>query len=79
MEELFSQVEAVVEKIRPFIQADGGDVVLTRIEDSVAYVKVFGACVGCSTLDFTLKEAIERIVMEEVPEISEVRLEDMVF
>lgn len=75
MEDLFTQVENVIEKIRPFIQADGGDVTLTRIEGDVAYVQVYGACVGCMTLDFTLKEAIQRIVMEEVPGISSVELD----
>lgn len=75
MEDLYYRVEEVIEKIRPFLQADGGDVQLTRIDGSIAYVKVYGACVGCQTLNYTLKEAVERIIVEEVPEISSVELD----
>lgn len=63
-----------LEKIRPYLQRDGGDVEFVSIEDDIVYVRVHGACVGCSTLDFTLKEGVEAILLDEVEGIKEVRL-----
>ncbi|NLJ73703.1 MAG: NifU family protein [Firmicutes bacterium] len=65
------KVQAVLDRIRPSIQADGGDVVLVDVneETKIAYVKLTGACVGCPMSQMTLKAGIERIVKSEVPEI----------
>jgi Fe-S cluster biogenesis protein NfuA len=66
---LHARVDAALERIRPGIQADGGDVWLMRIADGVAYVQMVGACGGCSAAIATLKLGIERVVREDVPEI----------
>lgn len=64
------RVEAVLDKIRPSIQADGGDVELVEInEDNVVTVRLTGACVGCPMAQLTLKGGIERIIKHEIPEI----------
>ncbi|NLJ81159.1 MAG: NifU family protein [Firmicutes bacterium] len=64
------RVEAVLSKIRPSIQADGGDVELVDIsEDNIVTVKLKGACVGCPMAELTLKAGIERIMKHEIPEI----------
>jgi len=64
------RVEAVLAKIRPSIQADGGDVELVEIsEDNVVTVKLTGACVGCPMAQLTLKGGIERILKHEIPEV----------
>lgn len=65
------RVEAVLDKIRPAIQADGGDVELVDINDDskVVTVKLTGACVGCPMSQMTLKAGIERILKHEIPEI----------
>lgn len=63
-----------IEKIRPYIQRDGGDVEFVKLEDDVVYVSVHGACLGCSSLDETLKEGVEAIILDEVEGIKEVRL-----
>jgi Fe-S cluster biogenesis protein NfuA len=66
------KVEAVIERIRPALQADGGDVELVGIEDNVVKVKLTGACGSCPMSTLTLKMGIERVIREELPEIKEV-------
>ncbi len=68
------RVEAVLDKIRPSIQADGGNVELVNVdEDSmVVTVRLTGACVGCPMSQLTLKAGIERILKHEIPEITSV-------
>jgi len=67
------KVEEVLGKIRPSIQADGGDVDLIEIkEDGVVVVRLQGSCKGCPMATLTLKAGIERILKEEIPAIKEV-------
>jgi Fe-S cluster biogenesis protein NfuA len=66
------KVEATLAKIRPALQADGGDVKLVGVEDGVVKVSLTGACAGCPMSTMTLKQGIERILKEEIPEIKEV-------
>lgn len=68
------KIEQTIEKIRPYIQRDGGDVTFDHFEDGIVYVEVHGACIGCSALDITIKDGIEAIILDEVPGVSEVRL-----
>lgn len=63
-----------IEKIRPYLQNDGGDVEFVRLEDDIVYVTVRGACVGCMSLEYTMKEGVEALLMDEVEGISEVRV-----
>ena len=63
-----------IEKCRPYIQADGGDVEFVKLEDDIVYVSVHGACVGCMALDATLKDGVEALILDEVEGIKEVRL-----
>ena len=69
------QIIKCIEKIRPYIQRDGGDVEFSHMEDGIVYVKMHGACLGCSILDSTLKDGIEALLMDEVEGIEEVRLD----
>lgn len=66
------QVREVLNKLRPFIQQDGGDVELVDIEDGVVRVRLLGACGSCPSSTITLKAGIERALMEEIPEVQEV-------
>lgn len=75
MEDLQKKVILSINKIRPYIQKDGGDVEFVRIEDGIVYIKMHGACVGCAHLDMTLKDGIEAILLEEVPGIIGVELD----
>lgn len=67
------QVEAALEKIRPALQADGGDVELVEVTDGVVKVRLTGACAGCPMSTMTLKSGVERILKEEIPEVKEVQ------
>ena len=66
-------VEAALEKIRPALQADGGDVELVDVTDGVVKVRLTGACGTCPMATMTLKSGVERILKEEVPEVKEVQ------
>ena len=68
------EVIEVIEKIRPYIQRDGGDVEFVSYEDGIVKVRMLGACVGCMSIGDTLKDGIEAILMDEVAGISEVVL-----
>lgn len=70
--EVRGKVEEVLEKLRPFIQSDGGDVELIDIEDGIVKLRLLGACGTCPSSAVTLKAGIERALMEEVPEVVEV-------
>jgi len=67
------RVESALERIRPAVQMDGGDVQLVDVtEDGVVTVQLMGACGGCPMSMLTLKAGIERIVKAQVPEVTEV-------
>ena len=66
------KVEAVLEKIRPSLVADGGNVELVDVSDGVVKVKLTGACMGCPMSTITLKMGIEQILKQEIPEVKEV-------
>ncbi|HAG07393.1 MAG: Nitrogen-fixing NifU domain protein [Clostridia bacterium 62_21] len=66
------KVEAALAQVRPYLQRDGGDVELVAVEDGVVKVRLKGACGGCPMALMTLKQGIERIVKQAVPEVKEV-------
>jgi Fe-S cluster biogenesis protein NfuA len=66
------RVNTALDKVRPGIQADGGEVWLIKVENETAFVQMLGACGGCPASNFTLKGAIEMIVTADVPEVKEV-------
>ncbi|HTX57541.1 MAG TPA: NifU family protein [Candidatus Acidoferrales bacterium] len=67
-----TRVNRALDKVRPAIQADGGEVWLIRVDGGTAYVQMLGACGGCPASTMTLKDAIEAVVTTDVPEISSV-------
>ncbi len=66
------KVETALDKIRPSLRIDGGDVELVDVKDGVATVRLTGACGSCPMSTMTLKMGVERVIKEEVPEIKEV-------
>lgn len=78
-EEKIKLIQKSIDKVRPYLQRDGGDVEFVELtDDNIVYVRVYGACVGCLMLDQTLKDGVMSIIMDEVPEIKDVRLADIV-
>ena len=67
------KVESALNKIRPMLQADGGDVELVEVgEDGLVKVRLQGACAGCPMSQMTIKNGVEKILKEQVPEVSSV-------
>lgn len=67
-------VEAVLDRVRPFLNADGGDVVLVSIENNSAEVRLTGVCAGCPSAHMTLHVGIETALREEIPEFETLRV-----
>ena len=72
MDDVLTRIEKTINKIRPYIQHDGGDVELVDYKDGVVTVRMLGACAGCMSLDATLTDGIEAILLDEVPEVKKV-------
>jgi Fe-S cluster biogenesis protein NfuA len=67
------KVEKVLNEIRPYLQADGGDIELVSVgEDGVVKVKLKGACAGCPMSQLTLQNAVEAKLKQEIPEVKRV-------
>ncbi|MBP3949898.1 NifU family protein [Bacillus suaedae] len=70
--DVIEQVKEVLDKLRPFLLRDGGDVELVDVEDGIVKVRLLGACGSCPSSTITLKAGIERALLEEVPGIKEI-------
>ena len=73
--DILEKIETTINKIRPYIQADGGDIQLVDFQDGIVKVKMLGACAGCMLIDSTLTDGVEAILMDEVPEVKKVELD----
>lgn len=65
--EIESKCEEILDSIRPFLNADGGDVILIKYKDDYLYIKLIGACAGCSFIDYTIEDNIYEAIKEEIP------------
>jgi Fe-S cluster biogenesis protein NfuA len=72
-EEIKLKILATIDKIRPFLVNDGGNLEFVKYEDNIVYVRLSGACKDCSMIDITLKDGIEELIINEIPEVKEVR------
>ena len=73
MEDIEVEIKKVINKLKPYLNRDGGDIDFVKFEDGIVYVHMLGACAGCTMLHETLKEGVEMILVEEVPGVLEVR------
>lgn len=71
-----AKVQESINKIRPMLQADGGDVELVDVADGIVKVRLQGACAGCPMSQMTLKNGIERFLKNEIPEVIAVESAD---
>jgi Fe-S cluster biogenesis protein NfuA len=62
-------VEAVLDKVRPGLMADGGNIELVDVKDGVVTVRLTGACAGCPMSTMTLRAGVERVLRQELPEL----------
>lgn len=73
MKKIEQKIIDIIDKIRPFLINDGGDIEFVEFKDGIAYVKMLGHCSGCPMMQLTLKETIETAIISEIPEVIEVR------
>ena len=64
-----TKIKEVLEKTRYILQQDGGDIEFVEFKDGIVYVRMQGACVGCSAINVTLYDGIESILLAEVPDV----------
>lgn len=70
------EIIALIDKIRPFLISDGGNIEYVKYENNIVYVNLTGACKDCSLIDVTLKDGIEEMIINEIPEVKEVKTID---
>ena len=63
------EIKKVLDKIRPYLNSEGGDLEFLDYKDGIVYIRMLGACVDCVGLDSTLKDGIEALLVENVPEV----------
>lgn len=66
------KIIATIDKIRPYLISDGGNLEFVKYENNIVYVTLTGACADCSMIDITLKDGIEQLIINEIPEVKEV-------
>lgn len=72
-EEVEARILEIIDQLRPFLISDGGNLEFVSFEDGIVYVKLGGACIDCDFMEITLKEGIEQMIINEIPEVKEVR------
>ena len=68
------QVVQIITELRPFLQADGGDIEFLKMEDGIVFVRLVGSCVGCPSSLMTLKHGVEARLKEAVPAVQSVEM-----
>ncbi len=71
--DIVEEIKKILDKIRPYLNSEGGDLEFISYEDGIVYIRMLGACMDCGALDSTLKDGIEALLVEYVPEVIEVR------
>ena len=72
-DEIIAEINRILDKVRPYLNSEGGDLEFIKYEDGIVYIKMLGACMDCGAWDSTLKDGIEALLVEYVPEVIEVR------
>ncbi len=70
--QVVEEVKKILNKIRPYLNSEGGDLDFIDYKDGVVYIRMLGACMDCGALDSTLKDGIEALLVENVPDVIEV-------
>lgn len=66
------KIEKILNDIRPYLINDGGNIEFIKFEDGKVFVKMLGACSNCGLIDFTIKDGVEAMLINEIPEVKEV-------
>ena len=66
------KIKEIIDKLRPFLINDGGNIEFVKYEDNIVFIRMMGACSNCQMLDLTLKDGIAAAIMSEVPNVKDV-------
>lgn len=66
------KIQEIIDKLRPFLINDGGNIEFVKYENNIVYIKMMGACANCQMLDLTLRDGIAAAIMNEIPEVKDV-------
>lgn len=66
------KIQEIINKLRPFLINDGGDIEFIKYENKIVYIKMMGACANCQMLDLTLRDGIAAAIINEIPEVKDV-------
>lgn len=72
-EKIIEKIKEILDKIKPFLNNDGGSVEFVKYEDGILYVRLLGTCAECELSDNTIKDMIEYTITFEIPEVKEVK------
>lgn len=72
LKEKETKIQEIIDKLRPFLINDGGNIEFVKLEDDIVYIRMMGACANCQMLDLTLRDGIAAAIMNEVPDIKDV-------
>lgn len=67
------QIKKILNRIRPYLNSEGGDLEYLGFKEGIVYIRMLGACMDCGALDSTLKDGIEALLVENLPEVIEVK------
>ena len=73
MNNIENKIISIINDIKPFLIMDGGNVDFIKYENNIVYIKISGACQNCGMLNVTIKDLIEATIVEELPDVKEVR------
>ena len=66
------KIQEIIDKLRPFLINDGGDIEFVKYENNIVYIRMKGACANCQMLDLTLRDGIAAAIMSEIPNVKDV-------
>lgn len=70
--DIVNKIKEIIDNLKPYLVSDGGNIDFIKYENNIVYVKLQGACANCDMLDMTLKDGIESVIKDEIPEVNEV-------
>lgn len=72
LKETERKIKEIIDKLRPFLINDGGNIEFIKYENNIVYIKMMGACANCQMLDLTLRDGIAAAIINEIPEVIDV-------
>lgn len=71
--ETTEKIQNIINQIRPYLVNDGGDIQFIKFESGIVYIRMLGACSDCAYIDYTIKDGVEQMLINEIPEVKEVK------